>query len=268
MSAAAIFNIAYSLAHAVLGLAAIRFGLGLRGVFGGYLLAATGGFLLMSILNKTYRPQFSWDWAFFKKVVGESWVFALLVVLFVFYLRLPLLVINKMRGDYETGLYGAVNRFLEAGILIPQALVLALAPSYSRLLKEKRGLKKAYYRDFVLILPLALFSAVVIFFAAKPIITIFLGPKYLPAERVFSFLGLAIGLIFLNSLFTNIIENSSLVKKYLIWTGVKFLLVLGSGFLLIPKFGLVGGALMMIGGEILSLASNFIFFKIIVERHK
>ena len=267
---AAIFNIAYSLAGAILGIGAIKFGLGLRGVFSGYLLAAVSGFFLINIFDKEYRSRFIWDSSFFKKVVRESWVFALLVILSVFYLRLPLLVINKVRGDYETGLYGAVNKFLEAGILIPQALVLALAPSYSRLLKEKRKeeLKKVYYRDLVFILPLAVFSAAVIFFAAKPIIIIFLGAKYLPAKKAFSFLGLAIGLIFLNSLFSNIIENSLLVKKYLIWTGIKFLLVLGSGFWLIPKFGLVGGALMMIGGEVLSLVSNFIFFRVFVEGYK
>ena len=203
---------------------------------------------------------FVFDKNFFKKILKESWVYALLVIMAVFYLRIPLILTGILTNDYWAGIYGSVSKFIEAGILIPQAIALALAPSYSILLeKKKKELRKVYLKNMFTVLLLALPIVLLMFFASRPIILLIYGQEYSSAIPTFSFLGIVIGLLFVNSLAGNIIQNSQEVKKFIPYALLKFSLVTAACLFLIPKMGIIGGAWAMIGGEILGLVINNVF---------
>jgi len=262
------FNIYYSLLGAILGTFVVKLKLGLPWIFVAYFAAIS--LVLIWLVIKRDKPKigFVFDKNFFKKVLKESWMYAFLVIMAVFYLRIPLILIGILSGDYWAGIYGSVSKFIEAGILIPQAIALALAPSYSHLLeKDKKRLPKVYLKNIFTIFLLALPIVLTMFLAGRPIILLIYGQKYSSAIPVFSLLGIVMGLFFINSLAGNIIQNSCEVKKFIPYAFLKFLAVAAACLSLIPKMGIIGGVWAMMGGEILGLVINNTFiFRILKEK--
>jgi len=262
------FNIYYSFLGAILGILAIKLKLGLPWVFGAYFAAISLVLVWLITKKNVLKIGFIFDRNFFKKVLKESWMYAFLVIMAVFYLRIPLILTGILAGDYWAGIYGSVSKFIEAGILIPQAIALALAPSYSVLLeKKKKELRKVYLKNMFTVFLLALPVVLLMFFAGQPIILLIYGQAYSSAITTFSLLGIVMGLLFLNSLAGNIIQNSQEVKKFIPYAFLKFFIVIAACLFLIPKIGIIGGAWAMIGGEMLDLIINNAFvFKILREK--
>lgn len=205
------------------------------------------------------------NFVFLKKAIIQSWPFAVLFTLSVFYLRLSVISLGLLKDSVSTGLYGSVFKFVEGAILFPQSVALALFPLSSRLFaKDKKKLSGLYFKGmatlFVFSLP---FSFVFIFFPGI-IINFAYGPEYLASSRAFSVLGIALVLFFINALAGNIIQNSPNFKKFLPFSILNFLISLFLCIVLIPRYGIIGAAWAVVGGEIAGLLINNIFvFRII-----
>ncbi len=209
-----------------------------------------------------------WDFAFWKKSLSQSWVFAVLLILAVFYLRLSTVMINLIKGPEATGLYGSAFKFVEAMILIPQSLALALFPLSSRLInQDQERLKRVYLKGLGALLLFSLPFALVLGFGSRTIINLAYGAEYLPAIPVFGVLGLSVSLFFLNALAGNIIQNSQKVKGFLPLAALNFLVMFGLCLVLIPRFSIVGAAWAMVGGELAGLVVNNLFvYRILSQR--
>lgn len=252
-------NIFFSLAGALLGAAAVRRGLAVPWLFVSYLAALLlTVFGLMARAKKLalpLKPKFEKKTALL--VWRECRFFALLVIMGTFYLRIPLITIGQTMGDYWAGIYGSVSKFLEAGVLIPQAISLALAPTFSRLLlTDKKKLGKIYLRAGGLAIALGLIPLVFFLFGGNFFINLVYGERYLPAAPSLKILGLVFPLLFFNYLAANIIENSSRVKQFLPWAVGHFVVVFLLAIILSQKFGILGGAASLLLGEILRFFLN------------
>ena len=221
--------------------------------------------LLSQIQKLDLKLTWKLDISFVKKLLAQSWPMACLTILAVFYLRISLILTGKLLGNYWTGIYGAASKFIEAGILIPQGLALALFPSFSRLLvKDKKKLAKIYREAVLILLLLSLPIAAAMYWGSSWIIPLVFGQQYQPAIPVFSLFGALMIFFFVNCLAGNIIQNSKKVKNFIPWAVANFLLTLICGLILIPKMGIIGGVWAMIGGEIFGLIINNVFvFKIL-----
>lgn len=229
-------------------------------VLAGYLLAYL---FLFGFLLLFYRlPHWSWrlDWQFSRQILGQAWVFAVLLVLAVFYLRLPIILVGRLLGNYWTGIYGAAGKFVEAGIVIPQGVAVAFFPLSARLLRQRhRDLQKLYLRLWLGLLLLALPLSAVFIFAGRLLVLILYGSRYLPAVPLFRILGGAIILFFVNALPGNIIHNSDRVKQFLPWAFSNFLVMLVGGWYLVAHWGVIGAAWAMVVGEAYGLLINNLF---------
>ena len=253
-------NIFFSLTGALLGTAAVHRGLAVPWLFVSYLAA-----LLLTVFGLMARakklalplkqPRFEKKTALL--VWKECRFFALLVIMGTFYLRIPLITIGQTMGDYWAGIYGSISKFLEAGVLIPQAISLALAPTFSRLLlTDKKKLGKIYLRAGALVIALGLIPLVFFLFGGNFFINLVYGERYLPATLSLKILGLVFPLLFFNYLAANIIENSSRVKQFLPWAVGHFIFVFLLAIILSQKFGILGGAASLLLGEILRFFLN------------
>lgn len=204
--------------------------------------------------------KFEIDFRFCRKALSQSWVFAALTILAVFYLRLSLVLVGLLKGSHLTGIYGSAFKFVEAGILIPQSLALALFPLSSKLfVNNKKGLKGIYKKGLTVLFLGGLAAGGVMFFGAKFIIPFVYGPKYNQAVSVFSILGISMILFFVNALPGNIILNSPKVKQFLPWAALNFAIAGGFCLLLIPKYSIIGAAWAVMGGEVAGLIINNLF---------
>lgn len=207
------------------------------------------------------------DVNFWRGILRESWIFALIMIMAVFYLRSSLVLVNYFKGAYFTGLYSSAFKFIEASILIPQSFALALFPQTARLLgTDKEKLKKNYLKSLAAIFAFAIFYALFFILFSPIVIKLSYGPSYLEAVPVMRILSIAAIIFFLNTLPGNIIQNSNKVKKFLPFAFLNLLLVVILCLIFIPRYSIVGAAWAVIGGEVFGLIiNNWFVFRILKE---
>ncbi|MBM3209528.1 flippase [Candidatus Shapirobacteria bacterium] len=201
--------------------------------------------------------KFEIDWQFWRQALSQSWVFAALTIIAVFYLRTSIIFVGLLEGDYQVGIYGSAFKFIEAGILLPQSLALALFPLSSRLFeKSKERLRKIYLNGLGVLGGLGILGGLGMVGGAKFIIPLVYGEKYLAAVPVFSILGVAMFFFFLNSLSGNIGQNSPKVKTFLFLLVGKFIFHAFLCLFLISRWSILGAAWAVAISEMLGTIIN------------
>jgi len=208
------------------------------------------------------------DKSFWKKVLAESWVFATIMIVAVFYLRASTVMVNLFKGPYFTGLYSSAFKFIEASILLPQSFALALFPQTARLLSsDKKSLKRNYLKSLGLIFLFSLVFCLVFYFFSPFILKIAYGEKYLGAVGAVKILAIAAIFFFMNALPGNVIQNSPRVKKFLPFAFANLVLVLILGSIFVPRWSVEGAALAVLLAEISAfLINNGFVWKILNEK--
>ncbi len=256
-----------SVGYTLAGIIMMQAGLGLGWLFLSYLIGTGLVFILLNINSDKNSLWDKWIWApkFYKKVFSESWAFGVLQIAGVFYLRLSLILIGILLGDYQAGIYGSASKFIEAGILFPQSIAIALFPSFSKLfITNTRHLKKAYLKTLPILVLASLPFFMIMWFGGKLIIPAIYGIDYLEAVPVFRLMGVVMIFFFINSLADNVIQNSNQVIQFLPLRILNFLVSLVAGIILIPKMGVIGGVWTLIIGEIFGvMVNNWYVFKIL-----
>lgn len=207
------------------------------------------------------------DILFWRKILSQSWIFAFIMIMAVFYLRSSVIMVNYFKGAYSTGLYSSAFKFIEASILIPQSFALALFPQTARLLlSDKKRLGDNYLKSLAVVFVFSIGYAVFFYLFSPLIIKMSYGSSYLQAVSVMKILGAAAIFFFLNALPGNIIQNSNKVKNFLIFAFLNLLLVVVFGVILIPRFSIIGAAYAVLLAEIAGFFINNIFvWKILHE---
>jgi len=263
----AIANISTISLTAFLGVIFVFAELSLIWILLAYVLGQSIVALIFLTKVSSWNLPFGWvvDKDFWRKTLGQSWVFAVLTILAVFYLRLSIILVGLLKGAYFTGLYGSAFKFIEAMILIPQSLALALFPLSSRLFVDsKKKLKAVYKKGLGVLFLSSLPFVLVLMFGSKLIVSFAYGWDYLAAAPVLSVLGLALVLFFVNVLPGNIILNSSRVKRFLPWAFLNFLVAVVLGLYLIPRYSILGAAYAVLGAEAAGfLINNWFVWKVL-----
>lgn len=267
MKYSAIANIAIIGVTSVLGVIFVLLGLSLLWIFLAYFL----GNLIVALVFLIFSPKFGLnlkikiDLEFWKEVIKKSWVFAVIIILAVFYLRLSVIMVGLLMSAYDVGLYGAVFKFIESSLLIPQALALVLFPVTARLFEGDKNKLLSLYRNGILsLLVLVLPFTLVFIFLSRLLIEVIYGKEYLLSAPVLSVLGISLIFFFLNSLPGNIIQNSPKLKKFLPFAFLNFLTTLIFCLILIPKYGIIGAAWAVLFGELAGfLINNYFVWKIL-----
>lgn len=269
MQSLAKFNIYLIVLTAVIGLIFAYFRFSLFWIFLSYPLANLFLTFVLRLEIKKWNLSLGWeiDFRFWKEKILQSWIFAVFTIMAVFYLRTTLIMTGLLKGSEEVGLYGSVFKFVEAVILIPQSLALALFPLSSRLwAKDKEKLKKLYLKALVLLLLISVPFALIFTFFPEMIVMFSYGEKYLPATKVFPVLGLALVLFFANSLSGNVIQNSEKVKKFLPFSVIQLFSALLFSLILIPRFSIIGAAWAVVIGELVGFVlSNWFVFRLLKD---
>jgi O-antigen/teichoic acid export membrane protein len=251
-------NIGITLGYTLAGLIIMQLNLGLGWLFSSYFVGIIASFLILnSLVKESLISNWQWDTKLYKQILKESWVFGLFLVLAVFYIRISLILIGVLLGDYQAGIYGAASKFVEAGILFPQSIAIAFFPSFSKLfINDRKKLLKTYLQTLPVLLVIAIPFWAIMWFGGKDIIPVIYGKNYMPAVPVFQLMGVLMVLFFVNSLADNVIQNSNQVKRFLPLRLMNFLFALIVGIIIIPKLGVIGGVWTLIIGEIYGFVVN------------
>lgn len=199
-----------------------------------------------------------------KKITIGSLPYGLLGVLGLVYFRIDTVLLSYIKGNFETGIYGAAYKFLEAIIFVPGTFSAALFPILARLHGENMPqMKKIYFKSVKLmaIIGMALLLAYILILPS--LIRLFL-PNYLQAIEAIKILSLSIPFIFIATPGVQVLFSSERYLKTIILLSlftVAFNIILNLIF--IPQFGFRAAAWITVASDILSFG---IFYLLIVKK--
>lgn len=134
-----------------------------------YLLTAIVAVLI--VLRKSGRLRLNWNFPFFLMILKKSFPFALLALLMSFYNRVDPVLIERLLpgqlGDYQSGIYSASFRLLDAGQNFALLFAVLLLPLFSKMIKEKQSVEKLVKMSFSMIISGTLVVAVTSFFYSE-----------------------------------------------------------------------------------------------------
>ncbi len=221
------------------------------------LSALCGSFPLLYVVHRKLgvhiRPR--WRPAAWLRHSRESVFYAVGGLLLAANQYLPAFLLGAFFASYEVGLFSAPFKIAvtlgAAGYLIPMAFFPILAESHR---KDSRRFMKAHRAMRVLMLSLGLPVAIVGTAFARPIVELLFGASYAGSVPVFKVLAWLVPLWFFRYTYGMTLAATGLQKRQNVaalaaTTGMALL-----GLLLISKFGLLGGAWAVLGGEIIMIA--------------
>ncbi len=213
-----------------------------------FVYAHTTSLILVSLIafviikGKLGKIAFKLDFPFLKKILKESYPFALVIFLMMVYTRIDAVMLERMLpdGKLETGIYASAYRLLDASNMLGFLFAGLLLPMFSKMLKAKESVSSLMKMSFQLIWAAAISIAIITYFFRVEIMT-FLYIEATPywgevlGYLMFTFVAVSGSYIF-GTLLT---ANGSLMKMNAVFIiGVLLNVVLN--YILIPEYKALG----------------------------
>lgn len=202
-----------------------------------------------------------------KKVILGSLPYGMLGVLGLLYFRIDTILLSYLRGSFETGIYSAGYKFLEAVTFIPAGFSAALFPVLSRLhIHDKDSIAKLYFKSLKVMLGFGIVTLLAFILILPTVIRVFL-PNYISSISVVLILSLSIPFMFAHVPAVSVLfSTEKYLKKILTLSVITLLFNIVLNLILIPQYGFIGAAWVTLASEVLSFVLFFIFLRIRVFR--
>lgn len=259
-----------SFSTVIIGIFLLSFGFGLFGavnalILGQLIFAIT--FLLLTIFHVGIKLS-EIKLSVVKKALAGSLPYGVLGILGLLYFRIDTVMLAYLRGNFETGIYGASYKFLEAVTFIPTAFSAAIFPVLSKLHQRKSipEMKDIYIKS-VKMMGLAGFFIMVFFLLfISQAIKLFM-PNFIQAVDVIKILSLSIPLMFMMAPGVQVMFSTDKYLKAVLFLSIltlSFNIILN--FIYIPQFGVWAAAWITVLSDLLSLVIFYFFVKIKILR--
>lgn len=246
----------------ILTLAVIHLGLSVVGYATVYVIVGIAGFIYIFLIyiNNYSLPKFGIDVHFWKEVLKESLPFAISGVFVTIYFWIDSFMLSVMVGNDAVGIYNAAYRLIFVLLFIPSLFVTALFPVMSRHFESaKELLTLEYKKSFKYLFIVAIFIFVYGLVFANEIILIIFGQKFYLAITALQILIWVIPIIFLTSLFGNIMNAVNKQRLVTIVAAANALFNVVLNLILIPKYSFMGASFATVLTELLGFILMFYY---------
>lgn len=216
--------------------------------------------LILLLRNSPHSIFASVNLMTIKSLIKGSLPYGFIGILGLLYFRIDTVMLSYLKGDFETGIYGAGYRFLEAVTFIPSIFAAVLFPMLAKLHQSDiLKVRKVYFKSIKITAGVGL----IIFFAyllILPGVIKSVLPSYIDAIPVIYILSLAIPFMFAHVPAVQVLLSTDKFLKPVIYLSVAMLLfnILGN-LVFIPNYGFIGAAWITTASEILSFIVFFLF---------
>lgn len=261
----AVINFLNSIVNVVFIFAAIYFGksivflAGIQLTFGILDLILYRIFLQKHIEKPDILSVFqNFDFSIIKSIFVSAWPFVILVGFSAVYNRIDMIIVTRMLGFEQAGLYGAAYKIFDLLGFFPAVVSHTLFPHFSslmaqsKLLEVRENLEK--YLRFMLAaaVPMAVGGSIL----SKGIIVLLAGKEFINAAPVLSVLIWAPAILFIY-IPVNSLVISQLTKKAALVTGVNVVVNILGNVILVPIYGIQAAACMTVFSE---FVQGFFYF--------
>ncbi len=204
----------------------------------------------------------SLDWSLVKKMFKAALPFAVLVGFSTVYNRIDVVIITKMLGYAQTGIYTAAYKFFDLLSFFPAVVSLSLYPLFASLMSEKKipDVRQTLERYLRFMVAVALPMAVGGMLLARPIIVLLAGEDFADAAPVLSVLVWAPAVLYIY-IVVNSLVISQLTKFAIGITAANVAVNIIGNIILLPRVGIMGAAIMTLVSEILQGIFYFYFVR-------
>lgn len=228
-------------------------------VFGQVIYAIVMGGILLKMQVKIFSKVTA---KILIDILKGSLPYGLLGVLGLLYFKVDTILLSYLKGSYETGIYGAGYKFLEAVIFIPSAISTAMFPVLAKLHEGSIvKVRKLYYKSLGIFVGLSLLIFAAYLLILPWFIVTYL-PQYLPSIDVIRILSFSLPFMFAHSPGVLVLLSTDRYLKPII--ALSFL-TLGfnviANLIFIPKYGFIGSAYITVFSEILSFVVFYLLLR-------
>lgn len=271
--AAALIFLNFSVA--ALGILALfGFNAGILGVILTF-LAAHLLYLLMYgffLIKENIKFSFNFDFNFWKKSALASFPYGILAVLGLVYFKIDAVLLTLIRGEVETGFYGAAFKFLEGVHFVPLVFGTALFPVMARLHDDSiLKLKSIYFSTLRILFVVSLAIFIFLIVTAPFLVKFLYGPEFTPSVLILQILSITILFMFLHVPGAHLLfATDKYLRQVVLLSIFTVSFNIFTNLIFIPKYGMLGAAAVTVASEALSFFVFFLFIIKVVfgERHE
>ncbi len=215
-----------------------------------FVLAQTGAYGLTALIGGVIVFGYSdrilpkWDFSFFRKILRESFPYALLILLMTFYNRVDSVMLERMlpSGAVQAGIYAQGFRILDGISQFGYLTATMLLPLFARAIehREHSQLKDLLDGSTRLIVPGAALVAIVSCFHALPIMGWLYDEHHRASSWVFGILMISFLPVALSYIYGTLLTAEGAMKKLNLLAGGGMLLNILLNAVLIPDHGAFG----------------------------
>ena len=201
----------------------------------------------------------NFDLSVIANILKSAWPFALLVGFSAIYNRIDVIIITKLLGFTQTGLYTAAYKFFDILNFFPASVSHVLFPVLAGLMAKNLifDVRQTLEKYLRLMLAVALPMAVGGMLLSGQLMTLVAGKDFSASAPVLSILIWAVAILFVY-IPVNSLVISQLTKKAMLVTGANVVLNILGNIILIPYYGIKGAAVMTVVSE--SIQGIFYFY--------
>lgn len=224
-------------------------------------------FIVLVISSMLYvrffgRLTIKFDFGFIRNLIRKSSPFCLSLVFTSLLLYVSNIMLQKMRGSAEVGVYTAAFNILIGITFIPLMYSNAVFPVFSRyFIKDDSLLKFAYKKSFMYMAIFGFPMAVGIYIYAENIISLVYGSGYLGSITALKVLCFFVALRFINIISGTVLSAINRQGSRVASQGLVAVTSIILNLILIPKFGFVGAAFATIISESFFVFLYYYFIK-------
>lgn len=203
------------------------------------------GIVLMLIYKKSGLSIRKWrfDSHLARVILKNSWLLMLASAAWYFYIKIDQVIVGRLMGTFEVGIYAAAVRVAEVWYFVPGIICSSLFPAIvNAKLKDEQTYRNRLRRLYLFMVAIAVIIAIPMSILSKPIIVILFGSGYLASVQILQiYIWSGVGL-FLTAAVNQYLLAENMVKTIFLVNLVSMIINIALNFLLIPIFGLSGAA--------------------------
>jgi O-antigen/teichoic acid export membrane protein len=201
-------------------------------------------FILVFYFVQKYIPiKWRFDFSFWRQLLKQSLPLGVAAILVMIYFKLDTVMLSVMKSQAEVGIYGLAYKILESLIFFPAMFVGLVMPIMSKYaFSQREKFKKITQQTLDVLLIVVIPLIVGTFFLSPKIVALIGGQEFILSAGVLNILIIATGIIFLGTLFSNMIISLEKQKTLAYIYGLGALINVTTNLIFIPKYSYYGAA--------------------------
>jgi len=235
--------------------------------FSGFILTLIIGHTLRDILRIRWGRNFIKDSKIclnlkkWKSLLKYSYPFWFIGIFTMIYYKTDMVMLNLLKGDYETGIYRAAYTLIEIPMFVPTIIVSTTLPSMARLWKkDKKALNILFKKSFQILITIGIIVTLGYHIFADFGIFFIFGKSYELSVPVLKVLAFALPFMFLNSLLGSYMNATGKELVFTKITGLTAFLNIIINYFFILYYGAEGAAVATVISQMMASLLSLLFF--------